>query len=111
MLYREARAEKDKAAERSKLTDARNALKEVADAVGDKAIDEITLRLLGNYDLLIAASADSLKERTENYQAAEKAWQALLAIVEKDPKAKDVGDIRTGLAYTQLRMFKNAEAL
>jgi hypothetical protein len=111
MLYREARDQKDKAKEREKLTEARNALKEVADAVGDKAIDEITLRLLGSYDLLIAASADSPKERTENYQAAEKAWQALLAMVEKDAKAKDVGDIRTGVAYTQLRMFKNADAL
>lgn len=109
LLYKEARA--DKAKERANLTEARNALKEVADAVGDKAIDEITLRLLGSYDLLIAAMADSDKERSENYDAAEKAWQALLAMVEKDPKNKDIADVRTGLAYTQLRRFKNAEAL
>ncbi len=109
MLYKEAKA--DKAKERANLTEARNTLKEVADAVGDKAIDEITLRLLGSYNLLIAAMADSDKERSESYDAAEKAWQALLATVEKDPKAKDIADIRTGLAYTQLRRFKNAEAL
>jgi hypothetical protein len=109
LLYKEARA--DKAKERASLTEARSALKDVADAVGDKAIDEITLRLLGSYDLLIAAMADSEKERNENYEAAEKAWQALLAMVEKDPKNKDVADVRTGLAYTLLRRFKNADAL
>jgi hypothetical protein len=111
MLYLEAKGEKDKAKERARFTEARNTLKEVADAVGDKAIDEITLRLLGSYDLLVAAAADSEKERSESYDAAEKAWQGLLALVEKDPKAKDVIDIRTGLAYTQLRRFRNAEAL
>lgn len=109
MLYGDAK--KDKAKERDKLTEARNTLKEVADAVGDKAIDEITLRLLGSYDLLLAPLDDSRKARRDDYEAAEKAWQALLAVVEKDPKAKDVGDIRTGLAYTQLRLFKNADAL
>jgi hypothetical protein len=109
ILYKEARA--DKAKERASLIEARSTLKDVADAVGDKAIDEITLRLLGSYDLLIAAMADSEKERNESYEAAEKAWQALLAMVEKDPKNKDVADVRTGLAYTQLRRFKNAEAL
>lgn len=111
MLYREAKDEKDKAKERDKLTEARNTLKEVADAAGDKAIDEITLRLLGSYDLLLAPMEDSKKARRDDYEAAEKAWQALLATVEKDPKAKDVGDVRTGLAYTQLRLFKNADAL
>ncbi|HEX3761042.1 MAG TPA: AgmX/PglI C-terminal domain-containing protein [Kofleriaceae bacterium] len=111
MLYLEAKGEKDKATERAKLAEARDMLKEVADAAGDKAIDEITLRLLGSYNLLLASIADSDKERSDAYDGAEKAWQALLAIVEKDPKAKDVGDIRTGLAYTQLRRFKNAEAL
>ncbi|HEX3476815.1 MAG TPA: AgmX/PglI C-terminal domain-containing protein [Kofleriaceae bacterium] len=109
MLYSEAK--KDKAKERELLTEARNALKEVADAAGDKAIDEITLRLLGSYDLLLAPMEDSRKARRDDYEAAEKAWQALLAMVEKDPKAKDVGEVRTGLAYTQLRLFKNADAL
>ena len=111
MLYVEAKGEKDKSAERAKLTEARDTLKEVAEAAGDKAIDEITLRLLGSYDLLLASIADSDKERADAYDGAEKAWQALLAMVEKDPKAKDVADVRTGLAYTQLRRFRNAEAL
>lgn len=111
MLYREAKDEKDKAKERDKLTEARNTLKEVADAVGDKAIDELTLRLLGSYNLLLAPLEDNKKARRDDYEAAEKAWQALLAMVEKDPKAKDVGDIRIGLAYAQLRLFKNADAL
>src|SRR5262249_46375841 len=129
MLYREAKDEKDKARERDKLTEARNTLKEVADAVGDKAVDEITLRLLGSYDLLLAAiiAPQCQKERnaqarhrlleakTKEYEAAEKAWQELLAMIAKDPKAKDAAqqdaDVRTGLAYTQLRLFKNADAL
>jgi hypothetical protein len=111
MLYREAKDGKDKTKERDKLTEARNTLKEVADAVGDKAIDEITLRLLASYNLLLAPLEDSKKARRDDYEAAEKAWQALLAMVEKDPKAKDVGDIRTGVAYAQLRLFKNADAL
>lgn len=111
MLYLEAKGEKDRGAERAKLTEARDTLKEVADAAGEKAVDEITLRLLGSYDLLIASIADSDKERGDAYDGAEKAWQTLLGMVEKDPKAKDVGDIRTGLAFTQLRRFKNAEAL
>src|ERR1044071_5541775 len=111
MLYRETKDEKDKAKERDKLTEARNMLKEVADAAGDKAIDELTLRLLGSYNLLLAPLEDNKKARRDDYEAAEKAWQALLAMVEKDPKAKDVGDIRIGLAYAQLRLFKNADAL
>jgi hypothetical protein len=125
MLYREAKDGKDKAKERELLTEARNTLKEVADAAGDKAIDEITLRLLGSYDLLLAAIIELewqketdlqkrhrlLEAKTKEYEAAEKAWQALLAMVEKDPKAKDVGDVRTGLAFTQLQLFKNADAL
>jgi hypothetical protein len=125
MLYLEAKVDKDKAKERDKLTEARNTLKEVADAAGDKAIDEITLRLLGSYDLLLAALFEPewqketdlskrhrlLEAKTKEYEAAEKAWQALLGMVEKDPKAKDVGDVRTGLAFTQLRLFKNADAL
>jgi hypothetical protein len=113
MLYLEVK--KDKAKERDMFTEARNTLRDVADAVGDKAIDEVTLRLLGSYELLLAAMEDSPKPRREHYEAAEKAWQALLAMVAKDPKAKDAAqqdaDVRTGLAYTQLRLFKNADAL
>ncbi|HEX7843991.1 MAG TPA: AgmX/PglI C-terminal domain-containing protein [Kofleriaceae bacterium] len=95
LLYRQS---KDvKAEEKALLKEARDTLRDVAQAVGDKEIDEVTLRLLGSYELLL-----------EDYPAAEKAWQGL---IDKDPKSKDVPDSRGWLAYAQLRQFKNAEAL
>ena len=95
MLYRESK--NNKAKEKELLTDARQVLRDVAQQVGDKAIDEITLRLLGSYELLL-----------DDYPAAERAWQAL---IEKDPKSKDAPDSRAWLAYAQLKQFKNADAL
>lgn len=95
MLYRESKA--NKANETALLTEARQVLRDVAQLAGDKAIDEITLRLLGSYELLL-----------EDYPAAEKAWQTL---IEKDPKSKENPYNRAWLAYSLLRQFKNAEAL
>jgi hypothetical protein len=95
LLYRQSKTEK--AQEKALLTDARQTLRDVGQAAGDKNIDEVTLRLLGSYELLL-----------EDYPAAEKAWQGL---IDKDPKAKDVPDSRAWLAYAQLKQFKNAEAL
>lgn len=95
MLYKESKA--DKAKEKDLLKEARQVLRDVAQQVGDKAVDEITLRMLGSYELLL-----------EDYAAAEKAWQALIA---KDPKSKENPNNRAWLAYAQLKQFKNAEAL
>jgi tetratricopeptide (TPR) repeat protein len=95
MLYLESKT--DKAKEKALLADARKTLREVAEAVGDKGIDEITLRLLGSYELLL-----------DDYPAAEKAWRD---VIEKDPKSKEVPYSRAWLAYAQLKQFKNAEAL
>jgi len=51
MLYLEAKTNKTN--EKALLTDARQVLRDVAQQAGDKAIDEITLRLLGSYELLL----------------------------------------------------------
>lgn len=95
MLYRESKADKNK--EKAFLTDARQVLRDVAQQVGDKNVDEITLRLLGSYELLL-----------DDYPAAEKAWAGL---IEKDPRSKELPYNRAWLAYAQLRQFKNADAL
>ncbi|HEU4734342.1 MAG TPA: hypothetical protein VFT22_40900 [Kofleriaceae bacterium] len=97
MLYRESKAAKDKDKEKALLSDARQLLRDVAQQVGDKAIDEITLRLLGSYEIWL-----------EDYPAAEKAWQSL---IDRDPKNKENPSNRAWLAFTQLKQFKNAEAL
>jgi tetratricopeptide (TPR) repeat protein len=95
MLYLDSK--NNKGNEKALLSDARQVLRDVAQQVGDKAIDEITLRLLGSYELLL-----------EDYPAAEKAWQTL---IEKDPKSKEMAYNRAWLAFAQLKQFKNAEAL
>jgi tetratricopeptide (TPR) repeat protein len=95
MLYLESKTNKTQ--EKAMQGEARQVLRDVAQAAGDKEIDEITLRLLGSYELLL-----------DDYPAAEKAWQSL---IDKDPKAKDIDDNRAWLAYSQLKQFKNAAAL
>jgi tetratricopeptide (TPR) repeat protein len=96
MLYLESKAS-DKAKEKTLLTEARQVLRDVAQVAGDKSVDEITLRLLGSYEILL-----------EDYPAAEKAWQTL---IEKDPKSNELAYHRAWLAYALLKQFKNAEAL
>jgi tetratricopeptide (TPR) repeat protein len=98
MLYRESKMKPSKAEEKALLGDARQVLRDVAQQAGDKAIDELTLRLLGSYELLL-----------EDYPAAEKAWQTLIE-KDKDPKSKDGPYNHAFLAYAQLKQFKNAEA-
>ncbi|HEX2690797.1 MAG TPA: AgmX/PglI C-terminal domain-containing protein [Kofleriaceae bacterium] len=95
MLYRESKA--NKANEKAMLGEARQVLRDVAQLAGDKAVDEITLRLLGSYELLL-----------EDYPAAEKAWQEL---IDRDPKSKEIPYNRAWLAYALLKQWKNAEAL
>jgi tetratricopeptide (TPR) repeat protein len=95
MLYTEAKtAPKDK--EKEMWTEARQALRDAATAAG-KNIDEVTLRLLGSYELLF-----------DDYAAAEKAWQELIA---RDPKDKDTPYHKAWWAYSLIKQWKNAEAL
>jgi hypothetical protein len=95
MLYQKAKDAKPD--EQAKLyAEARQVLRDVVAAVGDK-VDELTLQLLGSYELML-----------EDYPAAEKAWGALVA---KAPKDKEIVYFRTWWAHSLLKQFKNAEAL
>jgi tetratricopeptide (TPR) repeat protein len=94
MLYQKSKD--DKASEKALVTEARQALRDAAQVSGDK-VDEITLRLLGSYELLL-----------EDYPAAEKAWATL---IKTDPKSKDVAYHRAWWAYSLLKQFKNGDAL
>jgi hypothetical protein len=78
------------------IKEARQALRDAAQVSGDK-VDEITLRLLGSYELIL-----------EDYVAAEKAWGALVATA---PKDKDALFNRAWWAYSLLRVYRNADAL
>ncbi|HEY5947243.1 MAG TPA: AgmX/PglI C-terminal domain-containing protein [Kofleriaceae bacterium] len=95
MLYQKS---KDAPAdEQTKLyTDARQVLRDAAQGSGDK-VDEITLRLLGSYELLLG-----------DFPAAEKAWGTLVA---KAPKDKDIVYNKAWWGYALLKQYKNAEAL
>ena len=104
MLYRESKV--NKAKEEEKLKDARQVVRDVAQQVGDKAIDEVTLQLIGSYELVLADYAAA--EKAAGYAAAEKAWAKLIEI---DPKSKELPTYRTWLAYSLLKQFKNADAL
>jgi tetratricopeptide (TPR) repeat protein len=95
MLYRSAKDAKGDA--QTKLWgEARQVLRDAATAAGDK-VDEITLRLLGSYELLL-----------EDFPAAEKAWGTL---VTKAPKDKELLTNKAWWAYSLLKQYKNAEAL
>ncbi len=94
LLYQKSKD--DKANEKALWTEARQALRDAATISKDK-VDEITLRLLGSYELLL-----------EDYPAAEKAWSAL---VNKAPKDKDAAYNRAWWAYSLLQQAKNADAL
>ena len=95
MLYKDSKTA-EKAQETELLTEARQALRDAATAAG-KEVDEITLRLLGSYELAL-----------DDFAAAEKAWQALIA---KDPKDPELPYHKAWLAHSLLKQGKNAEAL
>jgi hypothetical protein len=95
MLYQQSKDAKGD--EQKKLqTEARQVLRDAAANSGDK-VDEITLRLLGSYELLL-----------EDYPAAEKAWGGL---VTKAPKDKDILTNKAWWGYSLLKQYKNTEAL
>jgi hypothetical protein len=95
MLYKKS---KDASAtdKQSLLTDARQALRDAAQVSGDK-VDEVTLRMLGSYELMLG-----------DLPAAEKAWGGLVA---KAPKDKDLLTNKAWWAYTLLLQDKNGDAL
>ena len=96
MLYQQSKTAQGE--DQKKLyTDARQVLRDAAQAAGDAAVDEITLRLLGSYELLL-----------EDYPAAEKAWGTL---VTKAPKDKDILYNKAWWGYALLMQHKNAEAM
>jgi len=94
MLYQEAKTNKPN--EKALWTEARQALRDAAASAG-KDIDEVTLRMVGSYELLL-----------EDYPAAEKAWADLIA---KNPKDKEIPYFRAWQAFALLRQGKSAEAL
>ncbi len=94
LLYQKSKD--DKANEKALWTEARQALRDAAQISGDK-VDEITLRLLGSYELIL-----------EDYAASEKAWSTL---VNKAPKDKDAQYNRAWWAFSLLKQFKNSDAL
>lgn len=95
MLYRKSKDAKGDE-QQALLKEARDTLRDAAQISGDK-VDEITLRLLGSYELIL-----------EDYPAAEKAWGTLVASA---PKDKDALFNRAWWAYSLLKNYKNAEAL
>ncbi|MBA3464249.1 MAG: AgmX/PglI C-terminal domain-containing protein [Deltaproteobacteria bacterium] len=94
LLYQQSKVDKTK--EKELWIEARQALRDAAKISGDK-VDEITLRLLGSYELLL-----------EDYAAAETAWAAL---VNADPKNKEALYSRAWWAFALLKQFKNPAAL
>ena len=94
MLYQEAKT--DKAKEKDLWTEARQVLRDAAAGAG-KDVDEVTIRMLGSYELLL-----------EDYAAAEKAWADLIV---KNPKDKEVPFHKAWQAFSLFKQGKYAEAL
>jgi tetratricopeptide (TPR) repeat protein len=97
MLYDKSKAEKDEASKTKWWTDALGVLRDAAQNTGEDKVDDITLRLMGRYTLLL-----------NDYAGAEKVWSAL---VTRFPKEKDIAESRAWWAYSLLMQYKNAEAL
>lgn len=105
MLYLEFKKENEKAktdAERADavkkwLTEARQVLRDSAATAGEGKVDELTLRMLGTYELLF-----------DDFAGAEKVWAAM---VNKDPNGKEAPYQRAWWALSLLWQNKNAEAL
>jgi len=95
MLYHKS---KETPADQQKLwTDARQALRDSIPGGDYSKADEITLRMLGSFELLLGDTAN-----------AEKAWGALVAT---QPKSKELAFNKAWWAYSLLLEYKNADAL
>ena len=105
MLYLEFKKDNEKAktdAERDEakkkwLTEARQVLRDGATAAGEGKVDELTLRMLGTYELLF-----------DDYAGSEKVWAAM---VNKEPNDKETPYRRAWWALSLLWQNKNTEAL
>ncbi|MFT3692514.1 MAG: AgmX/PglI C-terminal domain-containing protein [Kofleriaceae bacterium] len=95
MLYKKSKDAKGDEQQKL-LEEARQTLRDAAAASGDK-VDEVTLRLLGSYELMLG-----------DFPAAEKAWGKLVEIA---PKDKDALTNRAWWAYSLLKVNRNADAL
>lgn len=79
------------------LTEARQVLRDAAAAAGAGKAEDLTLRMLGSYELLF-----------DDFAGAEKAWAELVNL---EPNGKDATYNRAWWALSLLWQFKNAEAL
>ncbi|HEU0037225.1 MAG TPA: AgmX/PglI C-terminal domain-containing protein [Kofleriaceae bacterium] len=95
MLYQESKNKTGDEANKL-VTEARQALRDAA-AISKDKVDEVTLRLLGSYEIQL-----------EDWAAAEKAWGGL---VTRFPKNKETPEHKAWWTYALLRQYKNAEAL
>ena len=95
MLYEKSKTDNE-AAQKQDLNDARQIMRDAQAAVGNK-VDDLTLQLVGSYEVML-----------EDFAAAEKAWGDLVTAAPKD-KAEPTN--RAWWAYSMLREGKNAEAL
>lgn len=94
MLYNNSKTQTGPAAT-ALITQARDVLRVVQAYAKDK-VEDVTLRLLGSYEIQL-----------EDWSAAEKAWEALVAKAPKDP---NVNEHKAWWIYTLLQQNKNAEA-
>jgi tetratricopeptide (TPR) repeat protein len=100
LLYRKAKDLKGDE-QTTILKDARQVLRDSAAAATSQAngkADEITLRLIGTYDVWLG----------DDYDSAAKNWGELVVDA---PKDKEAVTFRTWWAYSLLMEYKNAEAL
>ena len=94
LLYEDSKTNKANAD--TDVAEARQPLRDAIAAAGDK-VDDLTLKFLGVYELLLA-----------DYPGAEKAYSALVA---KAPTDKDIATSKAWLAFAQLKQYKNSDAL
>jgi hypothetical protein len=102
MLFTDSKVKESEEAKKM-ITEARQALRDSAAMAKDK-VDELTLRMLGSFEIQL-----------EDWAASEKAWQALVDRAVKEPKNKQLQDDlpsnKAWWAFSLLKQNKNAEAL
>ncbi|MBP9085728.1 MAG: hypothetical protein KBG15_06395, partial [Kofleriaceae bacterium] len=96
-LYQAAKAEKEPAKQSAGIDDARAVLKQAVDKNAGKAVDPVTLQMLGTFAFI-----------KSDYVAAEQAWSELVKL---NPKAKDVNASRAWWGHALLLQNKNAAAV
>ena len=100
LLYDKSKTDKDDAAKQKDWTDALSVLQDAGKAAGDGKADDITLKLIGRYALLL-----------NDYADAEKAWAELVNRFPKAGKDNDPDENRAWWGYSLLMEYKNTDAL